>query len=217
KLRGGCVLRFGDPLDPFGNSVDAQGCSLTPLGPTIDPASYVRSRGEAMLDPARDAAYTRELGELLVERLRAETVLMSTSLVAHLLFRRLVALTPGMDLFARLRLRGEVSISREELERRTERARAALLELEEQGRVRLSRFLHEASGAQIVSRALAAWQGYHSRTAAKDLGVEITADDPTLLLYYQNRLVPFAEDIADEDERLAAREIGMLELLGATR
>ena len=42
----------------------------------------------------------------------------------------------------------------------------------------------------------------------------IVIEDPTLLLYYQNRLVPFAEDIAGEGQEEAAR---FLSRIGAKR
>ena len=62
----------------------------------------------------------------------------------------------------------------------------------------------------MIDRSLRVWSGYHSRSAARDLGVELTAEDPTLLLYYQNRLVPFAEQVAGAESIAAAREIGAM-------
>jgi hypothetical protein len=42
----------------------------------------------------------------------------------------------------------------------------------------------------------------------------VVLGDPSLLLYYQNRLVPFAEEIASPDQLHAASEI---QKLGAYR
>ena len=47
------------------------------------------------------------------------------------------------------------------------------------------------------------------RTARIEDG-QIVIEDPSLLLYYQNRLVPFAERIAGEGDEQAAREIASL-------
>ncbi|MFW6067803.1 MAG: hypothetical protein ACOC97_05640, partial [Myxococcota bacterium] len=209
-LAGACVIRFGRPLDPYGNEVDDEGRSLAPRGKPIEPASYVTRRGQPTVDEARDTAYTRELGEELVERYHRDTVMMSTNVVAHVLFRRLVRSTPGMDLFARLRMRGEVSMAREELLREVGEVRDALLGLEDAGRVHVSPFLHSAPPEEILGRALDVWNGYHSRVAARDMGTAITAEDPTLLIYYQNRLCAFAEEMAGEPDRAAAREIHAL-------
>ncbi|MFW5876786.1 MAG: hypothetical protein ACOCXM_08615, partial [Myxococcota bacterium] len=209
-LAGACVIRFGRPLDPYGNEVDDQGRSLSPRGKPLDPASYVCRGGRPSVDAARDSAYTRELGEELVERYHRESVIMSTHIVAHVLFRHLVRNTPGIDLFTRLRMRGETSMPREDLLREVGQVRDRLIELEQAGRVHVSPFIRSTSPEEAVDRALDVWNGYHSRVAARDLGTAITAEDPTLLLYYQNRLVSFAEELATADDVAAAREIHTL-------
>ncbi len=214
-LEAACVIRFGTPVDPFGNPVDDDGRSIAPSGHTIDPGSYVLRAGKPVFDAERDAAYTKDLGDALVKRFREETVLMSTNLVAHVLWRRLVAATPNMDLFARLRVRGEVNVSRAELEAEVGALRDRLLELEAEGATRLNQSLHDDTAEELVTRALSVWDGYHTRQPAKNLGVDITADDPAMLLYYQNRLGPLAPDVVTEECHVeAAREIGTL---GAVR
>ncbi|MEM1417095.1 MAG: 1-acyl-sn-glycerol-3-phosphate acyltransferase [Myxococcota bacterium] len=206
-LKAACVIRFGDPVDPFGNRVDDEGRSLAPGGRPIDVGSYVRRRGKPVLDAQRDAAYTRDLGDVLVHRYREESVLMATSLVAHVLYRRLTRETSGFDLFHRLRHRGEVALGRDELRREVGELRDRLRDLEHDGQVHINDDIRERDPADIVDRALTVWNGYHRRTAARDLGSEVTAEDPTLLLYYQNRLVPFAERVAGQDDLAAAPEI----------
>jgi glycerol-3-phosphate O-acyltransferase len=206
-MRGACIIRFGDPIDPFGNRVDSQGGSLTPTGRSIDAGGYIERQGKPVTDPARDAAYTRELGEVLGQRYEEDTVLMSTQVVAHVLFRDLVQSTPGMDLFARLRLRGEVGFDCETLRQELGETRDRLLQLERNGRVRTSDVVKEDTPDQLLERALSFWNGYHDSTAARREGDRIIIGDPSLLLYYQNRLVPFAEDIASPEQLQAACEI----------
>jgi glycerol-3-phosphate O-acyltransferase len=209
-MRGACIIRFGEPIDPFGNAIDGGGQSVTPTGRVIDPGGYVEHRGKPVVDPARDAAYTRELGEVLAQRYERETVLMSTQVVAHVLFRHLVQSTPGMDLFTRLRIRSEISLDRETLCQQLGDARDRLQELENRGRVRTSEVVKEDSPDQLLERALNFWNGYHDSTAATLEGDRVILRDPSLLLYYQNRLVPFAEQIADPEQLDAACEIGKL-------
>jgi glycerol-3-phosphate O-acyltransferase len=206
-MHGACIIRFGEPIDPFGNHVDGRGQSLTPAGRIIDPGGYVERRGKPVIDPVRDAAYTRELGEVLAKRYEEDTVLMSTQVVAHVLFRDLVQSSPGMDLFARLRLRGEVGLDRETLCRELGVARDRLRALEARGRVRTSEVVKEDTPDELLARALNFWNGYHDSSAATLEGDRIVIGDPALLLYYQNRLVPFAEDIAGPEQLRAACEI----------
>jgi glycerol-3-phosphate O-acyltransferase len=213
-MRGACVIRFGKPMDPFGNEVDETGQSMTPKGRIIDAGGYVESRGKPVADAARDAAYTRELGEVLAERYEADTVLMSTQVVGHVLFRALVQATPGMDLFARLRLRGEIALDHEDVIATLGETTRRLLELERQGRVRVSDVVRDDSPGDLLEHALSLWNGYHDSTAASLEGGRVVLRDPALLLYYQNRLVPFAEEIATPEQLPAACEI---EKLGAHR
>jgi glycerol-3-phosphate O-acyltransferase len=209
-MRGACIIRFGDPIDAFGNRVDGRGQSLTPTGRAIDPGGYVEQRGKPVVDAVRDAAYTRELGEVLAQRYEEDTVLMSTQVVAHVLFRHLVQSPPGMDLFARLRLRGEIDLDREALCRELGEARDRLCALEASGRLRTSDVVKEDTPAELLERALTLWNGYHDSTAAMLEGDRVVIGDPSLLFYYQNRLVSFAEDIASPEQLPAACEIEKL-------
>jgi glycerol-3-phosphate O-acyltransferase len=167
-----------------------------------------------VIDPDRDAAYTQELGTVLAERYQRDTVLMSTQVVAHVLFRHLVQATPGMDLFSRLRLRNEISIDRSVVHKDLAEARDRLLALEAKDEVRISDVVREDSPDDLLEGGLQFWSGYHSSTAANLEGDRVLLCDPSLLLYYQNRLVPFAERIADSEQMPAACEI---EALGVHR
>ncbi|MEM8606371.1 MAG: 1-acyl-sn-glycerol-3-phosphate acyltransferase [Myxococcota bacterium] len=213
-MRAACIIRFGEPIDPFGNVIDDKGASLSPAGETLDPGGYVERRGTPTVDAARDAAYTRELGNVLADRYERDTVLMSTQVVGHVLFRNLVQQTPGMDLFSRLRLRNEIGINRKLLVKDIGEARDRLMELERNGAVHISDVVREEAPDALLEQALTFWNGYHNATAASPQDSDIVVGDPSLLLYYQNRLVPFAERIADSGQHKAACEI---EALGVHR
>jgi glycerol-3-phosphate O-acyltransferase len=76
--------------------------------------------------------------------------------------------------------------------------------------VRTSEVVKEDSPEELLERALSFWNGYHDSTAAMREGAQIVIGDPSLLLYYQNRCVPFAEDIASPEQLKAASEIERL-------
>jgi glycerol-3-phosphate O-acyltransferase len=209
-MESACVIRFGAPLDCFGNEVDDDAGSISPDGRSIDPGSYVMFRGVPTVDAKRDAEYTREMGQLLVQKYERETVLMGTQIVAHVLFRRLVRTTPGVDLFGRLRHRGEVTFRRDELEREVGAARDALAALAQRDAVHLSELATRATPDVLIDRVFAAWSGYHRRTAIIEHDGQVVAEDPTLLLYYQNRLLPYAERIAGPADAAAAQQIARM-------
>ncbi|MCB9598572.1 MAG: 1-acyl-sn-glycerol-3-phosphate acyltransferase [Sandaracinaceae bacterium] len=208
--QGACVIRYGRPVDCFGNTVDDDGRSVAPGGTVVDPGTYVWRHGAPVLDAHRDAAYTRELGETLLDVYRKDTVLMQTQLTAHVLFRRLVRETPGVDLFGRLRFRGEVRMPREDFVRDLGETRDRAAAVESAGGVRLSRKLRKSTPEAILDESIAVWDGYHTRCVSRQVGSDIVAEDPTLLLYYQNRLVDYAQQVASDDDLPAAREISLL-------
>lgn len=214
EMESACVIRFGDPIDPFGNPIDEQGDSLAPDGRKIDPTTYVTRRGVPVVDHARDAAYTRELGKVIADHYVANTVVMPTQLVAHVIFRRMVRATPGLDLFSRLRHRGDIAIPVEELVQEIGSTRDALVDLETEDKVHVAGVLRRAAPERILEGAVDTWNGYHTRPVARILNGSVIAEDPNLLLFYQDRMRMFAVDIAgpNEQDRAAAREIAVMEV-----
>jgi glycerol-3-phosphate O-acyltransferase len=211
EVESPAVLRFADPIDPFGNPIDDEGRSVAPDGRTIDPGGYVSAHGQPNVDVRRDAAYTREMGAHLVKIYERETVLMGTQLVSHVLFRRVVRDTPGVDLFGRLRQRSEITMSRADLVRELGFAQARLREMEARGEVRLSEANRTLEPEDLLDRVMTALSGYHRRaTLSRASDGSIVIEDPTLLLYYQNRCIAYAERIADESTLAAAREIARM-------
>ncbi|MDW8247498.1 MAG: 1-acyl-sn-glycerol-3-phosphate acyltransferase [Sandaracinaceae bacterium] len=205
-----CVLRFAHPIDPFGNPVDERGKSQDRSGRTIDPCTYAWHRGSPCLDQRRDEAYTKFLGEVLVRNYQRETVIMPTHLVAHILFRRLVRETPGADVFGRVRLRGEVKMPRNEVEKEVGQAIEKLRELEENSQVRLFSSMRALHPSKVVDIALRAFVGYHTRPVVVERAGEVVIEDPPLCLYYQNRMNAYAEKVAGPEDIRAAREIASM-------
>ncbi|APR83327.1 Glycerol-3-phosphate acyltransferase [Minicystis rosea] len=188
-MQGSVVIRFGDPIDPFGNAVDEDGTSHDRRGRVVDPKSYVTSaRGEVSIDHARDAQYTRELGEEICKAYTKDTVIMSTHLVASACFARLRSASPAGDLFTVLRQRDAVVIPRDDLSRDVVRLRDELLALESEGYVRVSDVVRRASGGDIVEGALRAFAGYHTSPVLRSTPEGVALCDTNLLFYYQNRL-----------------------------
>jgi len=188
-MQGSVVIRFGQPLDPFGNTVDERCRSFDRRGREVDPKSYVMDvEGRVVLDAARDAQYTRELGEEICKSYLANTVIMTTHVVAAACFERLRRASPSADLFTVLRQRDVVVVPRDDLARDVVTLRDKLVLLERRGEIVVTDFLRVASGGDIVERALRAFAGYHASPviAARSEGIALC--DTNLLFYYQNRL-----------------------------
>jgi glycerol-3-phosphate O-acyltransferase len=188
-MRGSVVIRFGEPLDPFGNAVALDGRSLDRRGRAVETSSFVRDvRGEVSFDTDRDAQYTRELAESLVRGYRANTLVNSTNLVAVACFDHLRKQAGRDDLFTVLRLRDQ-KVPRDELAREVLARRDVLRDLERRGEVVLSEQIRETSGGDILAQAMGAFSGYHSAPVIEAHEDGIALRDPKLLYYYQNRLI----------------------------
>ncbi len=188
-MESSVVIRLGHPLDPFGNAVDEAGDSFDKRGRRVDPASYVRDgEGRVVLDAARDAQFTRELGEEICKSFVRETVIMPTHVVAAACFARLRRSSPRPDLFTVLRQRGELVIPRDELAADVRHLKEQLLELDQRGEVVCGDFVKTASGGDLVERAVRAFAAYHTAEVLVPRREGIAVMDPQLLFYYQNRL-----------------------------
>ncbi len=183
------IVRFGTPIDPFGNAVEEDGESYDRRGRRVDPASYVKDvNGKVSLDAARDGQYTRELGDEICRSYERETVIMSTHVVAASCFDALRKAAGRDDLFTILRPRDPIVIPRDELASDVRRRKEELTLMERRGEVALSEFVRSTSGGDLVERALRAFAGYHTNPVLEARRDGIAIRDPKLLFYYQNRL-----------------------------
>ena len=199
-LDAACTIRFGQPLDCFGNRVDEEGVSYDARGHAVSPLSYLTDGdGRVGHDAARDAQYTRELGESIVRAFLRDTVALSTHLVATCAFERLrrggsgalAAAAPrkqAADIFAMLRHHDDVAVPRAELAEQVERLRDRALDLEREGKLVLGAHLARATGREILDEALRAFSGYHSTPVLEPRGDDLVLADTRLIFYYQNRL-----------------------------
>jgi glycerol-3-phosphate O-acyltransferase len=188
-LDGACVIRYSRPLDCFGNFVDDEGRSHDSRGRPVDAESYIVGReGKLVLDGVRDAEYTRELGERIVDAYKRDTVVMSTHVVATCAFERLRRAVGKADLFAVLRHRDNVTVPRAELAEDVDLLLSRLSALEANGQIVLAPGLKAKRGDAIVDDALRAFAGYHTTEVLSPRGSELVLRDTRLLFYYQNRL-----------------------------
>jgi glycerol-3-phosphate O-acyltransferase len=186
----GVVVRFGEPLDPFGNPVDDEGRSLDGRGRPVDPVSYLRDRsGAVAVDPARDAQYTRELGEAVCRAYLRHTEPLATNVLAAVMMNHLRKSAGTDDLFTLLRIRERAPLPRAEAAAAAARLRDEMLALEAGGRLAVPASLRAADGLAIVDEALAAWRGTHSSSVVDDVeGGNLCIGSAPLVFYYQNRL-----------------------------
>ncbi len=192
---GAVVIRFGRPLDPFGNDVDDDGGSRDRAGRRVDPRSYLSgASGEPADDEQRDAEYTRLLGRRLTEVYPRESVYHSTHLVARVLFDAVAAAAGTRDVYRLLRLPPrDVAVADAvralgELRRRIAATPAA---------GHLHQRVVAAGDAATLDDAVRALGTYHARPVIERDGESLRVGSLELVYYYQNRLAHLPPDRPD--------------------
>ena len=182
-------LRFGEPLDPFGNDVNDDGESLDPQGRVIDPSEYLRVGGEIVEDVFRDREYTRLLAGRIVDSFHRNTVACATNVVAYALFSVLRRNSGESDLYRFLRsITPEVPTPVDAVLVELRALLDELAEMNRQGRIQLGEIEKTMDADLILGHALKRFSAYHTDAAARRDGSFIAVDSPNLLFYYRNRL-----------------------------
>ncbi len=182
-------VRIGSALDPFGDDVDEDGTSRDPRGRPIDPRGYLLRAGRLVEDPARDAEYTRLLGERIVASYRRDTVALSTNVLAFALLELLRRDLAQPDLFRMLRTIGpDTPVDSSRLDAEIEALVGELLALEDDGKIRLSEELRTLTAGDVAARGLRRLATYHTTPVAVRRGAQVVVLDADLLFYYRNRL-----------------------------
>jgi glycerol-3-phosphate O-acyltransferase len=182
-------VRFGSPLDPFGNAVNEHGASLDASGRILDPMRYVQVDGVVTRDAARDAEYTRSSAARIVGSFKREAVALPSSVLAFALFSCLCRRYPMLDLFRLLRVLGpHQSVPLAELEPEIDRLLGSLQLLAASGRIQLAPALTTRGKAAVLDDGLTTLGAYHRPAIVRCRAGALEVADPTLLLYYRNRL-----------------------------
>jgi glycerol-3-phosphate O-acyltransferase len=182
-------VRIGHALDPLGNEVDPRGISRDPRGRAIDPRRYLLRDGRVVKDRARDAEYTRGLGERLVATYHRDNVALPTSVLAFALLELHRRDLHEPDLFRLLRTIGpDTVLVRSRVEAEVEKLLCELRAREGRGAIQLSDDLRREDARRVVDLGLHGLGTYHTTAVAKQRGEQVIVLDADLLFYYRNRL-----------------------------
>lgn len=192
-LESSMVIRYGAPLDLFGNQVDAVGKSRGPDGSIVDPKRYLFRDGQPSVDPARDAEYTRFLGTRVASSFLSETVILPSQLLSWLLFERERRMAPGLDLFALLRTTSGDRHDWAELCNDAERVREMLRQMESRSEVRLDPLVRSGGIDDVLEAGVRVFSMYHARQAVERSMDALIVREPKLLYFYGNRLAAWSD------------------------
>lgn len=203
KMDAHTVIRFGDPLDPFGNVVDADGNSYDDRGRPIEPSDFVRSArtGAVVEDMARDREYTLLCGQRVAREFLRATVLQPVNLVAWALFELATSRFRRMDVFRLLRVAAEEVVERNAARTVVAELTGDLRALADRGHLHLSSFVRQRSTEEVLDDGLKSLMAYHIPAPVTPVGEGIRLDRLDLLYFYGNRVRSYPVQAAQILER----------------
>ncbi len=183
------TMRVGKPLDIFGNFVDEEGHSIGPNQTSIDPVKWLTTRGVLQSEPQRDQEYVRELGLKLVERFHCENTVLSSHLVAFVLFETLRKQYPDLDLYRLLRITlSQRSVPLDKFLKNAEIYFQKLVLASENRKLYLSSELQTSQVQSWVDDGIKNLGLLHDVAVVRAQEGVIWTEDMNLLYYYRNRL-----------------------------
>ena len=183
------TLSIGKPIDVLGNFVDARGRSFDQYGHEIQIASYFEFAGKINVDPQREAEYTKLLADRILDRYRAENVVLCSHLIAFTVFQLLLHQHPKLDIYGILRLPPDDYIFPFEVVEETVRLfRDILVQWEQEHRLKLSPEIH-GDPAEIIREGVKKLGAYHRQEPLSlNKNGDIVSSDFKVLYFYHNRL-----------------------------
>lgn len=183
------TLSFGRPMDVLGNFVDAEGQSFDRHGNKIDIKDYFLTDGKVTADLQRETEYTRILSERIVRRFHRENIVLSSHLLAFTVFNLLTHSNLNLDLYGLLRLPSEDHVfEKSVVEAAVEKMRDQLIELKENGGIKLSKEIYYDI-PKLIEHGIRSIGNFHAQKALSiQKSGDIVSEDFKLLYYYHNRL-----------------------------
>lgn len=184
-------LHVCEPLDLFGNRVDEEGNSVDPNGNWVDTEKYVtEGDGNIREIPQRDAQYTVELGDAVVDAYRRNTPLLSTHVVSFTMFKLLRERHPHLDIYRFLRLEEyETRIEKPVFMQALEGHLNTLRDMASRGLCRLAPMTATSPPEDLLKAGIGHLSAYPvgSRTIyEEDFG--LYAKNLSMVYYYSNRV-----------------------------
>jgi len=186
-------MSFGDPLDVFGNRVDAEGVSYDKFGHNIDLSDYFQLDRKMTSNSQREGIYARLLGEAVVHSYRKFNVILSTNVLAFAAFHSLYAEVGDQGLLALINQRKKkYVIDPSDFENRVILLFNRITEMAGKGEVTLSDESWEDVSA-LTAEGLTKIGMYHMKEVLKKdkKGGELYCEDIRLLYFYHNRLTNY--------------------------
>lgn len=182
------IFNFGQPMDVFGNVVDANGISYDARNTPLDILDYFKAGGELTTDEQREMRYTNNLGKRILASFSKENIVLESHLLAFVAFQYFKRQYPKLDLYSFLRIPlKELKIETDVFKDLVSKAIDYVKQKEKEEQLICSDSF-SLDTDQFISRGLTFLGSYHKLRPLKQTKTVYQTDDLKLLYYYHNHL-----------------------------
>lgn len=189
------ILSFGKPMDVLGNFVDADGISYDRHQNPVAVKDYFISDGKVKSDLQREAEYTKILADRIVKRYHKENIVLSSHLIAFLVFTILQKEHPELDLYGVLRLPvSDHEFDYQKVKTALSDLRDHLVKMEQKGQILLTDIIR-GDLDDIIKDGIANLGIFHpAKPLTFNKAGNIVSQNFRTLYYYHNRLSTYGLD-----------------------
>jgi len=187
------TLSFGKPMDVLGNFVDAEGNSFDRHRKPVNLKDYFVSDGKVKADLQREGEYTKILADRIIERYHKENIVLSSHLIAFVVFNILLKENPKLDLYGVLRLPvTDYEFDYATVKTALSNLRAHLLEMEKKGQIKLTEIVRGDLDV-LIKDGISNLGIFHPQKPLKiNKEGHIESQNFRILYYYHNRLSTYS-------------------------
>lgn len=201
KKESEVIFNFGQPMDVFGNRVDANGTSFDARNRSLDILDYFKAGGELTTDEQREMRYTNNLGKQILASFSRENIVLGSHLLAFIAFEYFKRQYPKLDLYSFLRIPlEELHIQEDEFKRLVANAKAYIVEKEKRGKLICSDSFTLQTD-EFIERGLKYLGSYHKLKPLILNKSTYQTSDLKLLYYYHNHLVGYQIENVFENQQ----------------
>ncbi len=182
-------MHFCKPMDILGNPVNKDGDSIGINGEILNLEDYYAIGDSESTDTQRERVYTQLLGNRILEAYKRENVVISSHLLAFVLFNMYQRMYPELSIYQLVNQKHDIpEIEREDL---LNEMRHLIKNLKQKGNINLTEVVH--SGAEkCLEEGLNKLGLFHRKKPVLELeNKNITTQSLKLLYFYHNRLTNF--------------------------
>lgn len=185
-------LSFGDPLDVAGNIVDEEGRSMDENGHVIELSDYFLGEHGIEANIQREQVYTQHLAKEILNRFKAENIVLSSHLVAFAAFNWLRRNHKNLDIFGIIRLPFEdILFDRAGILKNIDLLKHRIMTMVDRGEIKASPIIAQSPEA-ILEDGIHQLGVFHAKKPLKiNKAGDLISEDFKLLYYYHNRLINF--------------------------